>query len=83
MPFRGSGRRMYAGQIVLLVTGAAFDRIQALAVGSAADLHCMLMTVVSLTGKVSGGVTIHAARMAEYGNDVLESGRRGSGIECQ
>jgi hypothetical protein len=82
---------MHAGQVMILVTRAAFNRVHSLPVGSASDLHRMLMAVVSLTGKISGGVTIHAPRMAQYRNDSLKSSnrtvaRRGllpSGIEHQ
>ena len=74
VPIRRSRRRMQAREIVVLMTGAAFDGVQPVPVGSAPDLHGVRMAVVSLTRKVSGGVAIHAARMAQYGNDGLESG---------
>src|SRR5437868_5358144 len=76
MPLRRSRRRMYAHQVVVLVTGAALDRIQSVPIGSAPDLHRMLMPVISLARKVSGRVTVHAARMAQYRHDVLESSSR-------
>src|ERR1700683_2047387 len=64
---------MFAHQVVVLVTGAAFHRIHTLPIGSAPDLHGMRMVVIFLARRVPGGVTIHAARMAQYGNYVLES----------
>jgi hypothetical protein len=63
-------------EVMILVTGAALHRIQPLSIGSAPNLHRMPVAVISLTRKVSGRVTIHAARMMQYGDDVLESGSR-------
>jgi hypothetical protein len=67
---------MRARQIMVLVTGAALNRIDSAPIGSAPDLHRVLMAVVSLARKISGGVTIHAARMAHYRNDGLKSSSR-------
>jgi hypothetical protein len=67
---------MRARQIMVLVTGAALNRIHSVPIGSAPDLHRVLMAVVSLARKVSGGVTIHAARMAQYRNDSLKRSSR-------
>jgi hypothetical protein len=64
---------MHAREVMILMTGAAFNRIYSLPVGSASDLHRVLMAVVSLTRKISGGVAIHAPRMAQYRNDGLKS----------
>jgi hypothetical protein len=64
---------MHTPEIMVLMTGTAFYRIHSLPVGSASDLHCVRMAVVSLTRKISGGVTIHAPRMAQYRNDGLKS----------
>jgi hypothetical protein len=89
VPVRRSGRHMRARKIVILVTGAALNRIRSLPIGSAPDLHRMLMSVIALTREVSTGVTIHAARMAQHRDDRLKSGgctsvlryvRLGSGI---
>jgi hypothetical protein len=80
---------MRAREVVILVTGAALNRIHSLSIGSAPDLHRMLMSVIALAGKVSTGVTVHATRMAQHRDDSLESGsctivppyvRRDSGI---
>jgi hypothetical protein len=75
VPIRSSGWHMHARQIMVLVTGAAFNRIQSVPIGSPADLHRMLMAVVALARKVSSRVTIHAARMAQHRNDALKSSR--------
>jgi hypothetical protein len=64
---------MHAGQIMILVTGVAFNRICSLSVGSTPDLHRVLMPVVSLTRKISSGVTIHAPRMPQYRNNGIKS----------
>jgi hypothetical protein len=68
---------MHAREIVVLMTGAAFHRIHSLAAGSARDLHGVPMAVVSLTRKISDGVTIHAPRMAQDRDDGLKSSSRG------
>jgi hypothetical protein len=73
---------MRARQITVLVTGAAFNRIRSVPIGSAPDLHRMLMAVVSLARKISGGVTIHAARVAQYRNDGLKSSSRTIAPRC-
>jgi hypothetical protein len=75
-PIRRSRRHTRVRQIMVLVTGAAFNRIHSLPVGSAPDMHRVLMAVVSLARKISGGVTIHAARVAQYRNDGLKSSSR-------
>jgi hypothetical protein len=59
-------------KVMVLVTGAALNRINALPIRSAPHLHRMPVAVVSLARKVSGGVAIHAARMAQYRNDGLK-----------
>jgi hypothetical protein len=70
---------MQSGEIMILVAGAAFDGIRATAVVSAANLHCVAMAVVALTGKVSARVAIHATRVAKHRNNCFES-RSGTGI---
>ena len=75
MPVRCSGRHVRAREIVVLVTGATFDRIHSLPFGTASYLHRMLMAVVALAWKVSRGVAIHAARMAQHRNYGLKSSR--------
>ena len=67
---------MRARQIMVLVTGAALNRIHSLPIRSAPHLHRMLMAVVFLAREVSGGMAIHAARMAQYGNKTLKSSSR-------
>jgi hypothetical protein len=90
-PIRRSRRHMRSGQVMVLVTGAALNRIYSLPTGAAPDLHRMPMAVVSLTRKISRGVTVHAPRMTQYRNDGLKSSCRtvtrrgvlGCGIEYQ
>jgi hypothetical protein len=65
---------MHAGQVVILMTSAALNRIHAVSIGSAPYLHCMRMAVIPLTRKISRRVAIHAAGMTQYGNDFFESG---------
>jgi hypothetical protein len=85
---------MDARQVMVLVTGAACNRIQSLPIRSAPDLHGVQMAVVSLTWKISGRMAIHAAGVAQYGNDrfkgssgaivrrwLLDGGGLRSGIE--
>jgi hypothetical protein len=62
-----------AREIVILMTGAASDSICALPVWSTTDLHCVLMTIVSLSREISRCVAIHAARVAEHRDNCLES----------
>src|SRR6476660_3144053 len=56
---------MCARQIVVLMTGAAFFRRHTVTGGAATHVHGMGMPVVALPGKISGGVAIHASRMAQ------------------
>jgi hypothetical protein len=80
MPIRRSLRRICARQIVVLATAAAFDRIHAMPIRPAPDLHRMRMAIVSLTRKVSRRVAIHATRMAQDGNDSLAKAPSSFGI---
>jgi hypothetical protein len=50
-----------------------------LAFNAAADVHGVLVAIVSLAREVSGGVAVHAARMMEYWHDCLKR-RSGYGI---
>jgi hypothetical protein len=54
MPIRRSRRHVHAGEVVVLVTAAALNGIYSTPVGSASDLHRVLMAVISLTRKISG-----------------------------
>jgi hypothetical protein len=65
---------------MVLVTGAALNRIYSAPVRSASDLHRVLMAVISLMRKISGGVAVHAPWMAKYRNDCLKSIRCGPGM---
>jgi hypothetical protein len=61
---RRSRRHMRTRKVMVLVTGTALNRIHALPIRSASDLHRMLVAVVSLAREISRGVAIHGARMA-------------------
>jgi hypothetical protein len=54
---------MYANRVAILMTGAAFDCVDTVAIRSTANVHGVAMAVVSLTGVISGGVAIHTARV--------------------
>src|ERR1700722_20400572 len=73
MPAGRSRRRVQAGKIVILMARAAFDGIHAVSGWPTENLHRMAMTVVTLTRKVSLGVTIHTARMTKHWNNGFES----------
>jgi len=53
MPIGRPRRHVQAREIVILMTGAASDSSCALPVWSTTDLHCVLMTIVSLSRKIS------------------------------
>jgi hypothetical protein len=75
MPTGRSRRHVQAGKIMILMARAAFDGIHAVSGWSAENLHRMAMAVVTLTRKVSIGVTIHATRMMKHWDNGLESSR--------
>jgi hypothetical protein len=79
MPIGSSRRHVQAREVVILMTRTASHGVNAVPVWSAADLHCMSMTIVSLSRKISRGVTIHTARMAEHRDNCFESSS-GAGI---
>ena len=66
MPVRRSGRHMFARKIMVLMAAAASHTGNTLAIEAAPDVHGVPVQVVSLPGKVSTGMAIHAARMAEH-----------------
>jgi hypothetical protein len=76
MPTGCSRGHMQSCEIVILMTGTAPDGIHPFSVGSAMNLHCVAMAVVTLARKVAGGVAIHTARMAQHGDNCLESRSR-------
>ena len=76
MPIGSSRRHAQACKIVVLMTRAASHSVNALPVWSTTDLHCVAMTIVSLSRKISRGVTIHAARVMEHRHDCFESSGR-------
>jgi hypothetical protein len=63
---------------VVLVTGAAFDCIDTLPLGSTANLHGVAMAILSLTRIVSDGVAVHAAGVAQYWHKRFKGSRRSS-----
>jgi hypothetical protein len=78
VPIGSSRRHVQAHEIVVLMTSAAAHFVNAVPVGSPADLHGVSMTVVSLSREISPGVAIHTARMAEHGHNCFESSGRAS-----
>jgi hypothetical protein len=76
MPTRSSRRHVHAREIAILMTGAASDSICALPVWSTTDLHCVLMTIIPLSRKISRRVAIHAARVVKHRDNCLESSGR-------
>lgn len=63
---------MFSHKIVILMACAAFHTGNALAFKTAPYIHGVLVAIVSLAGKVAGGVAVHAAWMMEYRNDGLK-----------
>ena len=53
MPIRSSWRHVQSREIVVLMTRAAFHSVDAFAVWSTTDLHCVQMTIVSLSREIS------------------------------
>ena len=53
MPIGSSRRHVQAHEIVVLMTSAASHSVDALSVWSTTDLHCVSMTIVSLSRKIS------------------------------
>src|ERR1700741_3023980 len=68
-------RQMRAGEIVVLVTRAARSRRHPMAVGAAAHVHRVRMTVVALPREVAGRMTVHTARIPQ---DRYEGGEQGA-----
>ncbi len=75
MPTGRSRRQVQAHEIVVLMARTALDGIHALPGWSAENLHRMAVAVVTLTRKVSMGVTIHTARMTKHRDNGFESSR--------
>jgi hypothetical protein len=51
-------------QIVILMAGTAFNGVDSVPVGASPDVHDVRVAVVSLARIVTGGVTVHTARIA-------------------
>src|SRR6185503_13691394 len=66
MPAWRSRRHMFSSKIMVLMAGAASQTGNTLAFAPAADVHRVPVTVVSLPGKVSARMAVHAARMPEH-----------------
>jgi hypothetical protein len=71
-PTACSGRHVKTGQVVILMTGAAGNAIDAMTVWPATDIHSVGMAIVTLPGIVTAGMAIHAARMPECRDDRFE-----------
>jgi hypothetical protein len=83
MPIGCSRRHLQSCEIVILMTGTAFDGIHAVSVRSAMNLHGVAMAVVTLPRKVTQGMAIHTARMAKHRDNRFESrSRAGIGVRA-
>src|SRR6267142_3505980 len=71
-PARRSGRRVQAGNIMVLMTGRTLFRRDAHASHAAPDIHGVLMPIIALARKIPRRVTIHAARMLQYRQQCCE-----------
>src|SRR5258708_3597003 len=69
MPGRRTGRQMGVPKIMILVAGAALYGSHAESGRTAANIHGMAMTVVALARKVTLGMAVHAARVAQNGDE--------------
>src|SRR5258708_7506441 len=69
MPGRRTGRQMGVPKIMILVAGAALYRGHAESGRTAANIHGMAMTVVALARIVALGMAVHAARVAQNGDE--------------
>jgi hypothetical protein len=76
MPVRRSGRHVLSRKIMVLMAGAASHTGNTLSIRAAPDVHGVQVQVVSLAGKVSTGMAIHASRMPEHWEYCLEGGCR-------
>jgi len=59
-PQLGAPAEVRAGEVVVLMTGAAFLRSDTVAVRTAAHVHGVRMPVIALPRKISLRVTVHA-----------------------
>ena len=69
MPAGRARRHVQTGDVLLLMTGAAFLTVLATTVDAALHVLRMDVTVVALSGKVTVSMTIQTARMFEHWND--------------
>jgi hypothetical protein len=58
-------RHVLAGDVVVLMAGAALLRRDPKAADAPADVHSMRMTVIALPWKIARGVAVQATRMFE------------------
>jgi hypothetical protein len=63
-PVGRSGGHVQTHKVVVLMAGAALDRIYALPLLATVNPHCVAMAVVALTRKIPSGVTIHTTGVA-------------------
>src|ERR1700738_1227205 len=80
MPLWRPRRHVLPNKIVILMARAAFHCVSSLPVRTTANAHRVTMIVVALPGIVPAGVAIHAARVAQNGNDGLKRFGRSLGI---
>ena len=66
MPVRRSGRHVLSRKVMILMAGAASHTGNTLSIKAAPDVHGVPVQVISLPGKVSTGMAIHAPRMPEH-----------------
>jgi hypothetical protein len=62
-----------SGEILILMAGCAFFGGDSQSSDAAADGHGVGVAVIALAGEITGGMTIHAARMPQDGD---ESGKQ-------
>ncbi len=69
VPVRRAGRRVHAFNVMVLMASTAFQRRHAVSLWAPRNIHRVAVTVVSLPRKISRGVAIHTAWMAEHWNN--------------
>jgi hypothetical protein len=59
---------------MVLMTGAAFDRIHSVSIRPTVNLHRVTVAVVTLTRKISHRVTVHTARVTKHRDNLFKRG---------
>jgi hypothetical protein len=65
---------MQTDEVMVLMTCAAFDGIDAVTIRSTVNLHRVTVAVVTLTRKIPHGVAVHATRVTKHWNDSFKGG---------